>query len=403
MPDLHPALARARERARYSQDDVGAALGVSRAMVSYWEAGNRRPNDRQLAGLARLYGVKLVHLLEGRDVEPLGADITGMMLRAETGSDTDTANVGVQEFIHFLERYAELSRLTGIPIRGLQQSPFVYRPRFAQKDDARRKAEEVRSHLDLGAGPIFDLDTVCEMLGITVFRAPLGGDLKQVPSGAFLNHPEVGFAILVNLDMTPGRRRFTVAHEIAHALYHSNEDRWVVSFGQGPRETFADEFAGEFLMPSEGVRRFIEEAGMPPRITDPIDAIHIQRYFQVSFPTTLVRLRQMNAMTAQMYRELAGSVRPVALARSLGYPIDPEEYRQDPERWRIHRFPRPFLRMLRAAVVGEMISPPTAASFAGLSVPDLVQILGSPLAGVEEEPPDLETEFAEFEETGVVT
>jgi len=304
--------------------------------------------------------------------------------------------------VQFLERYAELSRLTDLPIRGLSQSPFVYRSRFTQKDDARRKAEEVRSHLNLGTGPIPDVDTVCEMLGVTVYRAPLGDDLGRAPSGAFLNHPEVGFSILVNLDMTPGRRRFTVAHEIGHALFHSSEDRWVISHGKSPRETFADEFAGEFLMPSESIRRFVEESGMPPRIQDPVDVVHIQRYFRASFPMALVRLRQMNTITAATYRELRDTVRPVALARSLGYAIDPEEVEQDSERWRIRRFPRPFLRMLREAVVQELMSPPTAASFAGLSVPGLVQILGQPLSGVEGEPQELTTEFAEFEETGVV-
>ena len=44
MGDLQAGLQRARERASYSQDDVGAALGVSRAMVSYWESGSRVPN-----------------------------------------------------------------------------------------------------------------------------------------------------------------------------------------------------------------------------------------------------------------------------------------------------------------------------------------------------------------------
>jgi len=401
MADLHRSFARARERARYSQDDVGAALGVSRAMVSYWETGSRRPNDRQLAALARLYGIEPIDLLEDRDVDPVGGDLTGMLLRAETGVDPESAP-GVQEFVQFLERYAELSQITDLPIRGLSQSPFVHRSRFTHKDDARRKAEEVRSHLNLGTGPIPDVDTVCEMLGVTVYRAPLGDDLGKAPSGAFLNHPEVGFSILVNLDMTPGRRRFTVAHEIGHALFHSNEDRWVISHGKSPRESFADEFAGEFLMPSESVRRFVEESGMPPRIQDPVDVIHIQRYFRASFPMTLVRLRQMNTITAATYRELRDTVRPVALARSLGYAIDPEEIEQDSERWRIHRFPRPFLRMLREAVVQELISPPTAASFAGLSVPGLVQILGQPLTGAEGEPQELTTEFAEFEETGVV-
>jgi hypothetical protein len=100
----------------------------------------------------------------------------------------------------------------------------------------------------------------------------------------------------------------------AHAVHPAHEvgdspasrrasERWVISHGRGPREDFADEFAGEFLMPSEGIRRFMEEAGMPPRITEDVDVIHIQRYFRVSFPTALVRLKQMNAITAATYPE----------------------------------------------------------------------------------------------------
>lgn len=401
MTELHVALSRARERARYSQDDVGGALGVSRAMVSYWESGSRKPNDRQLAALARLYGVELRDLLEGEDVEPEGGDLTGMLLRADDEVDP-RSTPGIHEFVRFLERYAELSGLTGLPIRGLKQSPYVHRASFAYKDDARRKAEEVRTHLGIGMGPISDLDTVCEMVGITVFRAPLGSDLARVPSGAFLDHPDVGFSILVNLDMTPGRRRFTVAHELGHALFHSQERRWVISHGRDKNERFADAFAGEFLMPSEGVRRYIEEAGMPPRVTDAVDVIHIQRYFRTSFPMTLVRLRQMNAITAATYQTFRNEVRPVALARSLGYTIDPEEYLQDASRWRIQRFPRRYLRMLREAVVRDIMSPPSAASFAGLALPDLVEILGQPLAGVAEEPPELVAEFNEFEASGVI-
>ncbi len=370
-------------------------------MVSYWEGGSRRPNDRQLAALARLYGIQAVDLIEGRDVEPAGADLTGMLLRADNAIDPGSAS-GVREFVQFLDTYAELSKLTRVPIRGLTQSPYVHGPKFAQKDDARRKAEEVRAHLGVGAAPIPDVDTICEMLGLTVYRAPLGGNLRKAPSGAFLNHPTVGFSILVNLGMTPGRRRFTVAHEIAHALFHSQEGPWVVSHGRNPREDFADEFAGEFLMPSEGVRRFMEESGMSPRVTDAVDVVHIQRHFRASFPMALVRLRQMNAITRPVYKRLRHEVRPVALARSLGYRIDPEEYEQDAELWRIRRFPRAFLRMLRMAVVTGLMSPPSAASFAGMSISDLVQILGQPLPGSEDEAEGLAIEFSEFEETGVV-
>jgi len=401
MSDGRVALARARERARYSQDDVGAAMGVSRAMVSYWEGGSRTPNDRQLSALARLYGLEPVDLLEGLEAESKEIDIAGMMLRADSGVDPE-AVPGIREFVDFLDRYADLARIVGEPIRGLTQSPFVSRSDFNKKADIRRKAEEVRGHLDLGNGPISDLDAVCEMLGITIYRARLGANLTKVPSGAFVNHPEVGFALLVNLDMTPGRQRFTVAHELAHALFHSDENRCVVSVGGNARESFADTFAGEFLMPGEGVRRFIEEAGMYPRLADPVDVIDIQRYFGVSWPTALVRLRQMNAITAETYSFLKDTVQPVRLAQSLGYPIHPEEYAQDPSRWRIRRFPKAFRRLLRLAVARGLLSPPTAASFAGLALPEMTQMLGQTPTGLEDEPPGLKVEFGELEQTGVI-
>ena len=234
MSKLDEVLARARTRAHYSQDDVGAALGINRVMVSYWEAGTRTPNDRQLSALARLYGIEPADLVEGRHLESAPNDLAGMLLRAE--DDVDPGAVpGIRDFVHFLDRFAELARILGEPIRGLTQSPFVFRQKFTQKDDIRRKAEEVRAYLGLGSGPISDLDPVCETLGVAVYRAPLGSDLSRAPSGAFLSHPEVGYAILVNLDMTPGRRRFTVAHELAHALFHSNETNSVLSHGRGQR------------------------------------------------------------------------------------------------------------------------------------------------------------------------
>ncbi len=353
-------------------------------MVSYWEAGTRSPNDRQVASLARLYGIELSGLLEGRDALPIGTDLTGMLLQADSAVDPESAP-GLQEFVQFLERYAELSTLTKTPIRGMTQSPYVHRSKFSQKDDTRRKAEEVRAHLATGAGPISDTDTVCEMLGITIYRAPLGGDLRKAPSGAFLNHPDVGFSILVNLDMTPGRRRFTAAHEITHTLFHSSAERWVISHGAGAAEDFADGFAGEFLMPSEGVRRFMEEAGLPPRITEDVDVIHIQRYFRVSFPTALVRLKQMNAITAATYRELRREVRPVSARQVTRVSHrSPRNTGRTAERWRIRRFPFAFLRMLRRAVVTGVMSPPSAAAFSGLSIADVVQILGQPLERTDE-------------------
>lgn len=392
-------LSEARDLARFSQEEVGDALGVSRAMVSYWESGARRPNDRQLVALARLYDVEVARLLGEEPVED-ARTMARMMFRGAEKELPPVAKRGLREFEKFLGTYARLADALDFKIHGLKQSPFPIVDGYDTAEDARRKAEEVRAHLRLGVGPLGDVDGVCELLGITVLQAPLGGDLSQTISGAFFDHPHVGFSVLVNLEMTPGRRRFTVIHELAHALFHSDQ-RFVLSFAtKDPHERFADLFAGEFLMPSEGIRRVMEEHGSGPRITDPADVIHLQRFFNVSYGTALVRLRQARFLTGASYEEFK-NLRPVLFVRALGYEIDPEEFQQGPEHWRLRRYPPRFLRLLRLAVRDNRISIPTAADLVGVSIEEMAEFIETRQLHEDDASID-RRETAEFEQSGVI-
>jgi Zn-dependent peptidase ImmA (M78 family) len=347
--------------------------------------------------LARFYRVSIPVLLGEEEPAPEG-DIAAMLLRNGGQGATDTALPGLRDFVGFLDSYANLARAMDTPIRGLRQSPFVTSTGYDTTDDARRKAEEVRAHLRLGIGPVGDVDWVCDLLGITVYRAPLGEDLLKAPSGAFLKHPEVGFSILVNLQMTPGRRRFTVAHEIAHALFHSDDHGYVVSHPDGgPRERFADAFAGEFLMPTEGIRRLLEQHGFGPRLNHPADVILVQRFFRVSYATALVRVRQARLITQQQYEEFK-KVRPVILAQALGYPLDDEDFTPDPDAWHITRFPRRFLFLLRDAIQRGQLSIPSAAAMTHLTIDEVAEFVGEEITQAEH---TISPEFLEFETTRV--
>lgn len=385
--------ARSRSESGLGQEDVANALGVSRAMVSYWEAGSRVPNDRQLAALSRLLRAPIAVLL-GEEQPTPAPDVAAMLLRGADQELPDDAFPGVRDFVEFLDSYAELAEVARFSIRGMHQSPFVSGVGFESADDARRKSEEVRAYLRVGLGPIGDIDALCELLGVTVYRAPLGLDLTRTVSGAFYNHPVVGFSILVNLDMTPGRRRFTIAHELAHALFHSESERYIVSTsGKPPRERFADAFAGEFLMPTEGVRRVMEEHGFGPRIDDPAEVIHLQRFFDVSYITALVRLRQARSLTQARLDEFK-DLRPVLLARSLGFEISEEEYGPRRDLWRLERFPPRFRRLLRHAVQHGVISVPTAAAMTRLSIDEMTELVATDVTG----PGPMEEERAELDQ-----
>jgi Zn-dependent peptidase ImmA (M78 family)/transcriptional regulator with XRE-family HTH domain len=397
---LADELARARATSGLSQDDLAHAVGVSRAMVSYWEAGKRSPNDRQLAALSQLLRVPIGVLL-GLEQPAPAPDVASMLLRGADQPVPDEALAGLADFVTFLDAFATLAREARYPVRGMQQSPFAGGAGFESADDARRKSEEVRSHLRLGLGPVGDVDAVCELLGITVYRANLGSDLTRTISGAFLRHPEIGFSILVNLEMTPGRRRFTVAHELAHALFHSDDHRYLVSTAaKPPRERFADAFAGELLMPSEAARRVMEEQGFGPRIEEPAEVVYLQRFFGVSYITALVRLRQSRLVTQAQFDDFK-LVRPVVLARSLGFEVGEEECSPQPEKWRLERFPQRFRRLLRVAVNRGVISVPSVAALTQLSIGEVADLVNDDVARAEHGTTEL-AELREFEATGVV-
>jgi Zn-dependent peptidase ImmA (M78 family)/transcriptional regulator with XRE-family HTH domain len=377
---------------RLSQEDVASLLGVSRVLVSHWERGQRLPSAQVLERLAGIYGVTLQVLLEP-EATPEPSDLVELLYRdAEGGIDT-RAQTGLQDFVHFLEMYADLAETLKEGRNRLTQSPFTIRRGFTAKEDIRRKAMEVRDWLQLGLGPVGDLPGRLDDIGITVYRTALGSDLKTAVSGAFLNHPRMGMSIAVNIQTTPGRQLFTVAHELAHALFHSVEQSHLVSVWQrkDEKERFADYWAAEFLVPVEGLRRQAEQLGVKS-ITDAEEAIHLQRHFGVSYGMVLLRLRQANLLHEAAYEELR-HVSPVALAARLGYSIHPEEWEQDPDRWRLERFPRGFLRLLVRALREERISPPTAATMTGLTIDEVAELIAPTIDG----DPGVSQELSEYE------
>ncbi len=362
---------------------VADLLGVSRVLVSHWERGQRRPSEQTLERLAAIYGMPLPLLIDldtplpGSARVP-GADLVALLFRdAESGIDED-ARVGIKDFVRFLDSYADLLEELELPSFPLRQSPFSIRKGFIGRDDIRRKAEEVRDWLRLGLGPVGDLAGVLDDAGITVHRTALGADLERGVSGVFLNHPRLGMCIAVNLQTTPGRQTFTIAHEFAHALYHSQRDSQVVSYWgrQDEKERFADAWAGEFLVPQEGLRRASESLDIKT-VKGADEAVHLQRLFGVSYGMMLVRLLQAKLMTPEAYEELKGA-RPVAIASALGYAVHPEEWRQDPARWRLERFPRRFIRALSTALRDGRISPASAAGFTGLTIDEMAELMTPP-------------------------
>lgn len=388
--ELAKRLADARTRAGFSQDEVAALLRVQRPVVSYWESGERAPSSRQLSQLASIYRLELADLITDRE-PPVRPDFQALMFRDAASLLDAHGKFEIQRFLGFLDAYGGFLEALG-EAPGMQRSPLSVGAGFSSREDVRRKAEEARGFLRLGSGPIPDLSGVMDAAGIAVYRGPLGAHLDSTVSGAFVNHDTVGFAVLVNSQTTPGRRRFTMAHELAHALFHGDGVTVSVSFSgrREGQERFANAFAAEFLVPNAALRSAVEAFGVH-KVADAETVVHLQRLFGVSYAMMLVRLRAANLLTVSDDARLRRA-QPVHLAQRLGYATDADEWEQDPERWGLACFPRRFLRLLRRALDEGLVTVSGAAAMTGLAIEDIEEF-----ASDAELPAELRAELEYFD------
>jgi Zn-dependent peptidase ImmA (M78 family)/transcriptional regulator with XRE-family HTH domain len=371
-----------REQLGLTQEEVARQLGVSRAVVSYYESGQRRPALSTLVSLARTYGVSTRELLEG-EIPPAQQAPAEILFRAAPTELPDVPKTAVRVFLRFVDDFCALVDELGGKLNGPGRSPFPG-ALSGSKGDGARWARELREFLRLGEGPVRDLFGLLDE-DVLVFRLPMGSDLKTAPSGLFYNHPQAGFCVVINSDTTLGRQHFTLAHELAHVYFHSQSDDASISMPGSPvgRERFADGFAAEFLVPADALHKLVAELSDWERnLADPVAVVHLQRHFGVSYAALLRRLLHTRLISQDTYNELCG-YSPSRLALALGYEVHPADlgdYRIGP----LERFPDRMLRLVRTAVHQGAITEGDAAETLDVSREAIKRLLAQPHADTSE-------------------
>jgi Zn-dependent peptidase ImmA (M78 family)/transcriptional regulator with XRE-family HTH domain len=360
-------LRRAREEAGLTQSAAAEALGLSPPAVNQYEAGKRGVDALTLERLGRLYGVPL-RFFFGEEMPR--ADWEEALL-SRTANLSPDVRAGIARLIEAVNDLAFLHARTGAPSAEAPYPPFPALPEaIVVPQDVALWADKTRHHFDLGVAPLPDLRGFLEAQGFKVFAVPLGRG-EDALSGLFFRHPELGPIVALNADQAYTRRPFTMAHELAHALFHY--DREVVlcrSNDPRPLEEFAECFATFFLVPPEALHEYLARNRWR-RVTSPEQIVHLARYFGVSYNAMRRRLRDENRLDAGGD---GSDVRPVALARILGYhpsrfefgqrPLPPEE-----------RLPRTFLELAREAIQEQRLSAQRVAEMLGISEYELADRL----------------------------
>lgn len=137
--------------------------------------------------------------------------------------------------------------------------------------------------------PIRDIFTLLESHGIIFYELDTNDKFDGVSFITDQGYP----VIVLNINMANDRKRFTIAHELAHLLMH-NENHFPVS-DYRDKEKEANDFASEFLMPASAIRNSL--LGLKMNYLS-----SLKQYWLTSMSSIIRRARNLKCIDEKRYK-----------------------------------------------------------------------------------------------------
>jgi len=276
--DREPIVSTIRLARGLTQSQVATKTGISQALLSKAESGMVTLDDERLALLADALDVPL-HALRLTSSH-IGAPAYIFHRKRSTLPVSKANQIRAQLDLAHMQVAAILDN--DRPPARLQRTRLPEDGYITPEDIAR----DLRDELALGDGPIENLVQVLEDAGVAVLRTDLGSTRID----ALVSWPPNKWPLVILSSHAPAdRQRFTLAHELGHAVMHEVPAE--------EQESEADRFASEFLMPAHSIRRDLNEVSIP-------QLAKLKPKWKVSMAGLLRRARDLGQITESQYKQM---------------------------------------------------------------------------------------------------
>lgn len=326
----------ARTAAQLTQEQVAQALDLPRTAIVQIESGNRSVSTLELASLSELYGRPIASFFDSAPSVEEEDVLVALFRAAELPWEEQPWQKEVARYLAICRAGVELERLLDRPPHVGPPTYDLAQPRRTMEavEQGGFVAEQERRRLGLGHNPVHDMSDLINSQNVWAS----GAELPDHMSGMFLKHSSIGLCILVNFSHSRARKRFSYAHEYAHALLDRSKTA-IVSL-EGNRsdlgEVRANAFAAAFLLPRTGVWSFlnarfkagpsvVDQAVYDPAAENNVEQVRAQRraaprsqsltyedvaalahYYGVSYQAALFRLKSLSIVNESEFAELRG-------------------------------------------------------------------------------------------------
>lgn len=274
----------ARKMAGMSMAALAREAGavVSKQAISKYEKGQINPSSEVLLALAGALNVKVDYFFRSSKVS-----IAGLKFRKKSRLSKKAEDQIKYQTIDFLQKYLELENILNIP-SGFDNP--ISDNQIRGYEDIERAAEEIRREWLLGEGPVPHLIELLEDRGFKVFEVDEFEHFDGL--SGFVEGMDVP-VIAVYSDSDLVRKRFTVAHELAHLLLDFSEVE------KKSTEKLCHAFAGALLLPADIMR---EELGEKRNKITEWELKKLKGIFGISMQAIMARALRLQIISENMYR-----------------------------------------------------------------------------------------------------
>lgn len=242
-----------RGQRELSIQEVSDGTGIPALRVEKFERGITEPTGDEILIFSDFYKCDYKVLISNESVKLF--ERMDKFYRTHGDDFSKEDRKAIQEFLFLCE--CEEFLMEYIPLRNKIDFSFVKLGNY-HKGHGIDAAMELRGALGFhGTKLPGDVYYEFRRLGVHIFRRRLG---NSNISGLYIKHPNTGKCILVNYDEDVYRQRFTIAHEVGHAILDDDKDFNISHKKYSKKdltEIRANAFASEFLVPGE-VAKYID-------------------------------------------------------------------------------------------------------------------------------------------------
>lgn len=263
----------ARQARGMSQTRLAEISGLSQGAISKFESGLLEPSADALGKLSEALGFPQEFFFASDRIFglPLSVQYRKKANVGQRATEQLEAEINLR-IMHLRRLLKSVDFEPDLPFPNLDLDDFVGGPEGL--------AQLVRRLWQVPSGPIRNLTGYVERAGCVVFAC----DFQSIGVDGLTIQPQgLPTCIFLNSGMPGDRQRFTLAHEVGHAIMHR--------LPSATMESEADRFAAALLMPASDVRPQLAGGLSLARLAA------LKPVWRVSMAALLVRARTLNVLS----------------------------------------------------------------------------------------------------------